>query len=101
MTLEEFSKYVIDNMTRATVGNALNISLRINGSGYQFVDFIKGVETYIADCIVKNKLTKDKCYGIFYICNKYLKQYNSTFNYNKEYIINDFIIDLWRILNGN
>ena len=101
MTVEEFSKYVIDNMPRATIGNALNISLRINGTEYEFPSFIKGVEAYISECLIKGKGVKEKSYGIFYICNKYLKQYNSSFNYNKEYIINDFIIDLWRIMNGD
>jgi len=101
MTVGEFSKYFIDNISRATVSNALKVTIKVNDTDYMFNDFIRGIITYIENCIKENRFTPEKCYGIIYLCNKALKKFNSEIKYSKEYIVNDFIIDLWRLMNGD
>jgi hypothetical protein len=100
MRVDEYAKYVINNMNRATLGNALNISNKFN-SEYNFIEFLNFINTYIEDVMVSKLLQKDKCYNILYLSNKAFKMYNSDFNYNKTFIIDDFIIELWQVLNGD
>ena len=101
MTVEEFSKYFIDNISRATVSNALKVTIKVNDTDYMFNDFVKGIITYTETCIKENRFKPSICYGILYICDKYSRKYNSEIKYSKEYIVNDFIIDLWRLVNGD
>ena len=68
MTCLEFGKYIINNIKRATLSNALNIC---------------------------NKIDKIIAYKIIIICKDALDKYNSSFNYNKKMIIDDFVIRLW------
>ena len=98
MEIYDYAKYIINNITRATIGNALKISDKID-STYKFIDLINNICKYIDELILNNRLEKEKCYSIYYIINKYTKLYNSQFS-TKKYIINDFIIDLWKIMNS-
>lgn len=99
MNTHDYSRYIINNITRATIGNALKISDKID-TEYKFLDMLNEICLYIDELIINGNLNKECCYSIYYIINKYKKQYNSSFNYNKKYIINDFIIDLWKIMNN-
>lgn len=102
MEVNEFAKYVVDNMCRATVGNALNIVNKFNGPEaiYKFEDFIVEMEKYINKLVADN-YDKNICYKVFTLINKTMAKYNSTVKYNKTFILNDFIIDLWRTMNGH
>ena len=101
MTVEDYAKYVINNITRATIGNALKISDKLDtDNNYKFLDFINYFSTYICELNKDGKLNNDKFYSIMYIINNCINKYNSNINYNKRFIINDFIIDFWKIMEG-
>ena len=104
MNVEEFAKFVINNMTRATLSNALNICVKLdNDEYYKFTDFINAIYAYISDILnTDNKnIEINKIYEILVVSNKYLKMYESNIKYNKNMIIDCYIIDLWEILNGH
>lgn len=101
MELMDFSKYVVDNMKRATLSNALNIAGKIGDGGYDFEEFLKSIQSYVEVGLKEGKIPTNKCYAILFICDKYLNRLNSTIRYLKEYLVNDFIIDLWRVFDGN
>ena len=101
MNVKDYAKYVVDNMSRATIGNALRIGLKLDvEDGYNFLEFLKEIELYITTLVSQNKYDKNKCYAICTIISEATRKYNSNINYTKKYIINDFIIDLWKIIEG-
>lgn len=98
MTVNDYAKYTIDNLHRATLSNALNISSKIDKPNcYSFIDFANGLKSYAIE-LLKLNTSNDIYYSIIYIVNKYTLMYNSNYNYNKLYIIDSLIIDLWEIL---
>lgn len=99
MNVQEFAKYVITNMHRATLSNALNISTKLDTEGfYKFNEFLEELYKYTITCLSDNRIESSKCYRILSLANETLEKYNSTFNYNKIYLIDDFLIKLWTIL---
>lgn len=101
MDVKEFAKFVIDNMCRATIGNALNIVNKLdNPEYYNFEEFIVELQKYVASLLTTD-FSKDKCYSILSLISTTVKKYRSNIKYNKTFILNDFIIDLWRIMNGH
>jgi hypothetical protein len=100
MTLDEYAKYIVDNMGRATLTNALTISSKFD-TEYNFNDLLISMQKYISTLIDNDKFNKDKCYNLFSAISQSLKKYRSNVKYNKLFIYNDFIIDIWRIFNGD
>lgn len=100
MDVNEYAKYVVNNMNRATLGNALNIANKF-ASEYDFAEFLNAVDKHVGIVLASNLLPKDKCYNILYLSSKAQKMLNSEFKYNKSFIIDDFIVDLWGVINGN
>lgn len=102
MDINEFSVYVINNMSRATIGNALNIVNKFTGSEpeFKFEDFIAGIESY-TNKLMSDNYNKNVCYKIFVLIDKTMTKYKSNIKYNKTFVMNDFIINLWRIMNGH
>ena len=91
MTCLEFGKYIINNIKRATLSNALNICNKIDiDGGYDFNELVKSINDYTGELIATSKIDK-----IIIICKDALDKYNSSFNYNKKMIIDDFVIRLW------
>lgn len=102
MEVNEFAKFVIDNMGRATAGNALNIVNKLdNPEYYKFSDFAVELQKYIAAILADGSYNKDKCYEMLVLLDKTIQKYNSPIKYNKTFIINDFILELWRIIHGH
>lgn len=98
MTNQDFSKYVIDNMHRATLVNALNVSNKLNNGDYDVNEFINNSLAYISELLSNGKISFEMASRLsvaFYNCKK---DYNSEFNYSKYMIINNLIIRLWEIL---
>lgn len=100
MRVDEYAKYVINNMNRATLGNALNITNKFNVE-YDFKDFLESIDSYILELLQLKIFDSTKGYSILHLSNKAFKMYESDFNYNKAFIIDDFIIELWQVFNGD
>ena len=101
MEVKDFAKYVIDNMHRASLVNALNISNKLDTDGYyKFEEFINCIVEYINECLSNKRIESFDAYNILISSNDWLKMYKSEFNYNKQMIIDNYIIDLWEIING-
>lgn len=99
MNTEEFARYVINNMHRATLSNALNITTKLDTQDhYSFEEFLIAMQVYVKECLNNQKIDSTKCYEILSTISKSLRAYKSQFNYNKIYIIDDFIIELWSVL---
>ena len=99
-TVQEFAEYVVDNMWRATVANALNIADSLDSEGgYSLTDFVKSVESYLGTEKALKFLGAVKTSAMIVACYRCLKSYNSDFKYNKRMIIDNFIIDLWEASN--
>lgn len=96
MNVNDFAKYVIDNMHRATLANAMNISEKIdNEEYYTFKDFVNSVNAYVSDALQNNKICNIQAYKILGNMDKYAKMYDSDIKYNKRMIIDNMIIELW------
>lgn len=101
MNVKEFSKYVIDNLHRATLSNALNIAVKIdNPEFYTFNDFVSNLQIYVTQLLKDKKLDDLKCYALLVTLDKSYKLYNSSTKYNKSFIIDDLLISMWRIIDG-
>ena len=100
MTVEKFAQYVINNLNRATLANAMNIADKLdNPDYYNFQEFNNYVLQYLNTQDVVNFLGREKTYKILYACYDAVKAYNSEFKYNKRMIIDDYIIKLWSAVN--
>ena len=98
MTVSDFAKYVVDNMHRATLANALNIANKLdNPDYYSFTEFVKCLNDYITQLATDNSIDALKCSKILVASSDSLLAYNSSVKYNKMMIIDNYIIDLWRI----
>ena len=99
MDVKDFAQYVVNNMHRATLSNALSISAKLDTEGfYKFPEFLDELYKYAIECLSSKRIDTNKCYKILALTNETLTKYNSTFNYNKVYLIDDFLIKLWYIL---
>ena len=100
MTVEDFAKYVIDNMHRATLSNALNIADKLdNPDFYTLISFAENIESYLGLVEVQSRLGTLVTYKILIATDDCLKHYNSDIKYNKRMIIDNYIIDMWRAIN--
>lgn len=100
MTVSEFAKYVVDNMHRATLSNAMNIADKLDNTDfYQLVDFAENINKYVGDVVVEKRIGKITAYKILVATYDCLKHYNSEMKYNKRMIIDNYIIDIWRAVN--
>lgn len=98
MTVGDFSRYVIDNMHRATLVNSLNVSKKLIDGVYDVNEFIKISLDYISELLSKDKISPEIASRLsvaFYNCRK---DYNAEYNYNKSMLLNDLIINMWEIL---
>lgn len=102
MTTEQYAKFVIDNMSRATLANALNITQYIDTEdNYSFAEFVNAVADYLCGKIPKMDrrgvlISAD----VLSVGNRYLKKYNSDKKYNKRQLIDNYIIGVWEAI-GN
>lgn len=100
-TCEEYAKYIIDNMGRAQLSNALTITTKFDvDNGYKFTDILINIQKYLDKLIIEDKFDKMKCYKLLVIVSNTLNDLNNSKNINKIYIYNDFIINIWKVFNG-
>ena len=52
MTVKDFAKYVIDNMSRASLANSLNIATKLdNPEYYSFIEFLNEIVSYVNELL--------------------------------------------------
>ena len=52
MTVKDFAKYVIDNMSRASLANSLNIATKLdNPEYYSFIEFLNEIVLYVNELL--------------------------------------------------
>ena len=96
MTVKEFSKYTIDNLSRASLVNAFNISEKLdNPDYYKLEDFIKNCINYISELQSNMKINSKKASKLLVALYNCEKNYNSEFKYNKKMVIDNLIIEMW------
>ena len=96
MTVKEFSKYVIDNLNRASLVNAFNIAEKLDNSNYYLLeDFIHECVLYLTDSLINIKMKPTiacKLLSALFDCEKAI---NSEFKFNRRMIIDNLIIEMW------
>ncbi len=96
MTVKEFSKYVIDNLNRASLVNAFNIAEKLdNPNYYSLEDFVHECVLYLTDSLVNVKLKPTiacKLLSALFNCEKAI---NSEYKFNRRMIIDNLIIEMW------
>ena len=105
MSLEDFAKYVIDNITRATLVNALNITNKLSnkkvGEGiYNASDFLKAVYNYLLEKLKDSDTERISIYKTIVATDTCLKNLESNIKYNEAMVLDNYIIDIWSSLNG-
>ena len=97
MTVNDFAKYVIDNMRRASLANALNIANKLdNPEYYAFPEFVECMNDYVAQLVANGKMDAIRSSKILVASSEALSAYKSTNKYNKLMIIDNFIINVWK-----
>lgn len=100
MTVEEFAKYVINNLGRASLVNALNISEKLdNPKFYSVNSFILACVNYLLELQNSSKIIPKKCSRLLVALYNCEKNYNSEIKYNKKMVIDNLIIEMWEACN--
>ena len=104
MTLEEFTKYVLDNMYRASLSNSLNITKKFcnmpyplnltEGNDtkiYSFRDFLVNIDKEISDRLTAKTITRERGYKICVLCHKYMQMYDTSYKGDNCYKYDNMI----------
>ena len=102
MSVEEYAKYVMQNLGCATRGNAVKIVDRLGeGNDYDFLEFVGNVEKYVSANLSSSNPSSEKSLLIILAVNSARVRYMSNnARYNKRMVIDNFILDLWEAVNG-
>ena len=104
MNICEYIEYVLTNMHRASAANALNICKKFQEE-YNFSDFVECLISYIESNLLKlnqDGYTNDKIYKILALSYGILIKYNNKeIHYNKQILIDSYILSLWSIITGD
>ena len=97
MTEKEFAKYMVDNMHRATLANALNIVNNLSGENpkYNIDILLAEIDSYVSTALSNKKIDKDKAYKILYLSSDLNTKLHSDKKYQKIMLLDDFIIRFW------
>ena len=104
MSVEEFAKYVVDNLYRATISNSLAIVKRLydvnpkeHTAIYNVDEFLDALDSYIGKALEQNTIKHSvgiKLLASVYSCREAL---NSDKKYQKLMILDNLIIEMWEI----
>ena len=104
MDIGEYVKYVLTKMHRASAANALNICKKFQEE-YNFSDFVECLISYIEYNLLKlnrDGYSDDKMYKILALSYDILFKYNNKeIHYNKQILIDSYILSLWSIITGD
>ena len=97
MTVQDYAKYVVENMGRATLTNALNIVKSIYGEGakYPFDEFLSAIIKIAGDLVANKRLPEVRAYQIIVLADEILKKLSSDTPYKPNMLADEFIIRLW------
>ena len=105
MTVSEFALYVINNISRATLQNALKIGDRLTFSEssekYAIVDFCNSLLSELLKELDSNKIPPTTAYRAIIACDDCLNRVKSCNSYTFQMICDDLIIQLWEAFNGS
>lgn len=101
MDVVDFSKYVVNNLNRATLSNALNITNTVMSSKYNLEEFISNIIKYSIELGQQNKLNYNLVYSILFYSNKCLETLKNKGSLTDTMILDDYIIEIWRTINGH
>lgn len=106
MEIKEFTKYVLDNMYRASLTNSLNITKKFvnmpyplnltegnNTAIYSFKEFLVEIDKSISDRLTAKTISRERGYKICVLCNKYLKMYAESYRGISCYKKDDLIFE--------
>lgn len=106
MEIKEFTKYVLDNMYRASLTNSLNITKKFcnmpyplnltegnNTAIYSFREFLVEIDKSISERLDAKSISKERGYSICVLCHKYLKLYDASYKGELCYKKNDLIFE--------
>lgn len=100
MTVEEFARYVIDNLGRASLANSFNIAEKLDNPNFYSVNsFIIACINYIEELQEHSKITPKRYSKLLIALYKCDKQYNSTTKYSTKMVIDNLIIEMWEACN--
>ena len=100
MTVKDFAKYVIDNMSRASLANSLNIATKLdNPEYYSFIEFLNEIVLYVNELLKDNKIDTMRAYRILVASDDSKKLYESDKSAVKTMIIDDYVMNIWRAYN--
>mgnify|MGYP003571242458 CR=1 FL=1 len=100
MDVKEFAKYVIDNMSRASLANSLNIASKLdNPEYYKLLDFLNEVVLYVNDLLKENKMDTLRACRILVASDDCKKMYELDKPAIKTMIIDDYVMNIWRAFN--
>lgn len=97
MEVEDFAKYVIDNISRASLSNALNITDRVLKE-YNALDFCDAI---LNECYkYGGGLEARVLVGICKACYDFKKQLKLE-KVNEKMILDNLIVNIWEASNGH
>ena len=100
MGVKDFAKYVIDNLGRATLANAMNIADKLdNENFYDLREFVDNVNSYVGTNEALKLIGYVKVCKVVSASYDCIKKYDSDKKYNKRMVIDNYIIELWRSIN--
>lgn len=96
-SIEEYTQFVFDNISKAKLSNSLNIAEEIKNT-YCFTDFINCMKKV---CQNNVRQFPEKSINFIKTIDKYQKMAESDFNYNIEMITDIFVMELCKVSRGN
>lgn len=97
MDINEYAKFVLDNIGKARAGNVLNISDKVLGDGRTAKDFVEAMYKAIAEADI-GSVDSDKYFKILKIINEANTKINEGFKFNEQMIMDKMIIGIWRVM---
>ena len=102
MNVQEYADFVLSNIGRATLANALNIADKIgDGKSYKAVDFVNSLLVSVDNRVSCGKLDKKVSYSVIGAIAECMKDLESPKNYNERMIMDNLIIGLWEAYCGS
>ena len=90
MIPQEYIDKIYDKIGKANLSNVLKIADDIK-SQYDFNELVNGLNNKCRDSI---STQMEKCHKMCEVIGKWSAFYNSDFNYNKNMIIDNFVMEL-------